>query len=418
MAVFGGRIEKMGNRRVVRHFSKSDIGDRPIIIWGGGLYGEIAYRVITDIWSGKIEAVVDNKYSRAPWYNDDLMRSEKLREYSNADILICAANAFRTIYEAIGSLGEDIRVFDLRDILTEYKKYYEKSDVPVQSPYLYGDIDLDEICLRYNYYAGEDNGYCDKIYLPYCVLCITTKCSLRCKNCAAFITHYKPQKDYSLEYIKKNFGLLLDVLDGIQELELMGGEPFLHNEFDDILQWCIEQEKIHAVKIVTNGTIMPKESTWQIMTNNKVKLVIDNYGKLSRALETMVLHARESGVRYEEQNLQKWYQLEPVVRKNITEEGLKNIYHNCNFRTCIGMTNGRFYHCNVAGHMNTVGLLTDQESDYVELENQEWNKEELRNIIREFLAIDYLKACDYCNYPENVEIPVAEQVMERMGNET
>lgn len=408
----------MRNEGAVRHFSKNDIGDRPIILWGGGLYGEIAWRVITDVWNGKIEAVVDNKYSRAPWYNGDLMRSEKLRgeEYSHADILICAANAFQTIYEALGSLGEDIRIFDLRNILLEYKNYYKESDVPVQSPYLYGDIDIDEICLRYNYYAGEDNGYCDQIYLPYCVLCITTKCSLRCKNCAAFITHYKPQKDYSLGYIKKNFGLLLEALDGIQELELMGGEPFLHSDFDAVLQWCIEQDKIHAVKIVTNGTVMPKETTWQIMKHNKVKLVIDNYGELSRAYAAMISRARESGVRYEEQNLQIWYQLEPIVRKDISEKDLKKIYHNCNFKTCIGMTNGRFYHCNVAGHMNTAGLLSDQESDYVQLENMEWSREELRDAIRELLAIDYLKACDYCNYPANIEIPVAEQVMERVEN--
>lgn len=396
-------------RREIQHFNRKDLGNRPIILWGGGQYGEIAYRVVTDLWKGKIEAVVDNKYSKVSWYSGDVIRSNQLNEYSHADILICAANAFQAIYEEIASLDQDIRPFDLKNILKEYKDYYEKDENPVSSPYLYGDIDFEEVYLRYNYYAGEDNGYCDKIYLPYCVLCITSKCSLRCKNCAAFITRYKPQKDYSLEYIKKNFSMLLEVIDGIQELELMGGEPFLHSEFDAVLQWCIEQKKIHAVKIVTNGTIMPKESTWQIMKHNKVKLVIDNYGKLSRVFDALVLRAQESGVRYEEQNLQKWYQLEPVVKRDIPVNDLRKIYHNCNFRTCIGMTNGRFYHCNVAGHMNTVGLLTDQESDFVQLENREWELEELREAVRGLLAIDYLKACDYCNYPQNIEIPVAEQ---------
>lgn len=400
----------MENGKAIWHFSREDISDRPIILWGGGQYGEIAYRVITDMWNGKIEAVVDNKFSKVPWYFDYLIRSEKLKEYSRADILICAANAFQTIYEEVASLNGDIRVFDLKEILAEYKDYYEKSNTPIQSPYLYGDIDFDEICLRYNYWGGgKNNGYLDKTYLPYCVLCITSKCSLRCKNCAAFITRYKPQKDYSLEYIRRNFGLILEVIDGIQELELMGGEPFLHGEFDAILQWCIEQPKIHAVKIVTNGTIMPRELTWQIMKHNKVKLVIDNYGNLSRVFDELVARAQESGVRYEEQNLQKWYQLEPVVKRDMPEIDLKRIYHNCNFRTCIGMTNGRFYHCNVAGHMNTVGLLTDQESDYVQLENREWDLNKLRDAIRGLLAIDYLKACNYCNYPQNIEIPVAEQ---------
>lgn len=400
----------MENKQTIRHFNRNDICDRPIILWGAGLYGEIAYRVITDLWNGQIEAVVDNKFSRVSWYEGDLIRSEKLQEYAHADILICAANAFETISEEIGKLSNDIRAFDLKEILNEYKKYYENNEQTVQSPYLYGDIDFEEICLRYNYWGGgQNNGYLDKIYLPYCVLCITTKCSLRCKNCAAFITRYKPQKDYSLEYIKKNFGLILKAVDGIQELELMGGEPFLHSEFDAVLQWCLAQEKIHAVKIVTNGTIMPKESTWQLMKHNKVKLVIDNYEELSKVFDAMVSRAQEKGVRYEEQNLQTWYQLEPIVRKHISEDGLKKIYHDCNFRTCIGMTNGRFYHCNVAGHMNTVGLLSDEQSDYVELENREWSVEELRDAIRKLLAIEYLQACDYCGYSEHIDIPVAEQ---------
>ena len=68
--------------------------------------------------------------------------------------------------------------------------------------------------------------------------------------------------------------------------------------------------------------------------------------------------------------------------------------------------------------MNTVGLLTDEESDYVELENREWDLEELRDAIRELLAIQYLKACDYCNYPKGMEIPVAEQAVEYVENET
>lgn len=144
----------MENKQTIRHFNRNDICDRPIILWGAGLYGEIAYRVITDLWNGQIEAVVDNKFSRVSWYEGDLIRSEKLQEYAHADILICAANAFETISEEIGKLSNDIRAFDLKEILNEYKKYYENNEQTVQSPYLYGDIDFEEICLRYNYWGG------------------------------------------------------------------------------------------------------------------------------------------------------------------------------------------------------------------------------------------------------------------------
>lgn len=54
----------MENEQTIQHFNRNDICDRPIILWGGGHYGEIAYRVITDLWNGKIDAIVDNKFSR------------------------------------------------------------------------------------------------------------------------------------------------------------------------------------------------------------------------------------------------------------------------------------------------------------------------------------------------------------------
>ena len=190
----------------------------------------------------------------------------------------------------------------------------------------------------------------------------------------------------------------------------MGGEPFLHSHLDDILSWCIKQDKIHAIKIVTNGTIMPKETTWQVMRHNKVKLVIDDYGKLSKEFEAIITHAKNLGIRYEKQCLQTWYQLEPISKKNFSTKKIKSIFQNCNFKTCIGMTNGRFYHCNVAGHMHTVGLLSDQDSDYVELDNKEWSKPDLRNEIYKLINIEYLNACDYCNYSSNREIPVAKQL--------
>ncbi len=74
------------------------------------------------------------------------------------------------------------------------------------------------------------------------------------------------------------------------------------------------------------------------------------------------------------------------------------------------MTNGRFYRCNVAGHMNTIGVLTDAESDYLQLEGIEWDRNVLRKELKSFLSRGYIQACDYCNLFMKQEIPVAEQL--------
>lgn len=381
---------------------------RPILLWGATMYGEMAYQVLTKVYHRNIEAVVDNKYSTTVWADVKVIRSNELEQYSGVDILVCAANAFDIIVSVVSTYEKnDIKAYDIRRILEKYKETFMQ--LGISSSYLYGDIDLDEVLLKYNYYAGINNGYDKSLYLPYCVMCITTKCTLKCRNCAAFMNHYTKRENQDVNVLISNFSKILDSIDGITELELMGGEPFLHDNFDDILMWCIRQKKIRAIKIITNGTILPKTETWENLAHYKVKLVIDDYGELSRNMNALCEMAEKYKVRYERQALQTWYQIEPIFKKNFSKEHLEKIFSSCTFRTCVGLTNGRFYHCNVSGHMNQVSLLPDEAADYIQIENVEWKAAELRNAIKKFLNIKYLSACSYCNYSSMVECEVAQQ---------
>lgn len=383
---------------------------RPVLVFGGGVYGEMAYTVLARIYNKSVEAIIDNKQREVAWADIPVIRSSQLNAYSGVDILICGANAFCNMVEEVEKYaGGDVEIYDCKELLMEYKFEKEAGNIDIESSYLYGSLNLDEMILKYNFYAGEDNGYDKKVYLSYCVLCITSKCSLKCKNCAAFITKYSEHTDYSLEYVETVFGKFLSAIDGIQELELMGGEPFLCSNFNQILKWCLGQEKICAVKIITNGTILPNQDTWALLKEDKVKLVIDDYGIVSKKMEQLIDLAKKHHVRYEIQKLQTWYGLEPVRKKGYSDREKEKIFHECIFRTCIGVTNGRLYHCNVSGHMNTVGLLSDQESDFIELEHKKWEVSQLKKEIKEFISVPYLRACDYCNYSAHIEVTVAEQ---------
>lgn len=395
----------------MKSFTRDYVMDKPIIIYGGTMYGEIAYKMITLIYGGKVEAIIENRYSRLEWTECKIIRSSELESLHEANVLVCAANSFENISREIERYtNNNVEAFDICEVLRDYRAVYLQDSGKITNSYLYGDLDVDEIVGRYEYYAGKNTEYGKNLYLSYCVLCITSRCSLKCRDCAAFIPKYKEKKDYSSAYVKENFGKILAAVDGIMELELMGGEPFLCAEFDEILTWCIGQKKIRAIKIVTNGTILPKAETWELLKHPKVKLVIDDYGSVSYRLEDVVNKAQNENVRYDKQNLQSWYRLEPIVRHGFKASQLEEIYKKCSFRTCIGLTNGRFYHCNAAGHMNSVGILKDEDSDYIQIAGKNWSEEELREELRTFLEKAYIKACDFCNLYKNEEIPVATQL--------
>lgn len=392
-------------------FSKKHINkNRMIVLFGGGIYGELTSRVINELYGGEVGAIVDNKMRELPWTTLLVMRSSELSRLHNADIIICGAGSFKNIYDTIKkSINDTCKVFDAIEIFEDFRRGVIQQKISTDNHFIYGNINLDQLIEKYNCCAGIKNQYNDRLIFPYCVLCITTKCSLRCKDCAAFVTEYRSQEEYSLEYIKNTFGKVIDAVDEIQELELMGGEPFLHTDFNHILEWCLSQGKISAIKIITNGTIMPKEDTWELMANPKVKLVVDDYRELSKYYQELLTFAQKHHVRCEEQKLQTWYGLRPIVKRQISREKHIQVFKDCYFRNCIGVTNGRFYHCNVAGHMYNAQLILDNSADYIDLCGCDDSNKDMREEIRTYMKIDCMSACAYCNFSAGIEVPVAQQ---------
>lgn len=92
---------------------------------------------------------------------------------------------------------------------------------------------------------------------------IISKCNLRCKHC--FQDDY--QKIMPLKTIKKD----LNILDkaGIFEIELTGGEPFLHPNILEIINFCCKKPSF-SLNITTNGTFLNEENISSILCFNNI----------------------------------------------------------------------------------------------------------------------------------------------------
>lgn len=77
-------------------------------------------------------------------------------------------------------------------------------------------------------------------------------CNLRCKHCYIEKSPYKQEKDFiELEKVKK---ALADIEgQNIKSIYLTGGEPLMHNDFNQILRMCLN---LTNVTILTNGTLI------------------------------------------------------------------------------------------------------------------------------------------------------------------
>ena len=60
---------------------------------------------------------------------------------------------------------------------------------------------------------------------------VTTRCTFRCKNCNMLMPYYKDPNDFSLEVLQQDADLLFSLVDDVTSFVVIGGEPFLYQNF-------------------------------------------------------------------------------------------------------------------------------------------------------------------------------------------
>ncbi len=148
-----------------------------------------------------------------------------------------------------------------------------------------------------------------KIYLPQVEFAITTTCNLKCKNCTNYIPYLPRENQRVITYADFQTYLqnLLKNADKLNALLLLGGEPLLHKELPQMLDFALNCEKIESVYITTNGTIYFSDALRAVFEkhkgNKKLWIWVSNYTanpRLAKRLKSydLVAYLREQRMNY------------------------------------------------------------------------------------------------------------------------
>ncbi len=249
----------------------------------------------------------------------------------------------------------------------------------------------------------------EKITIPYMDFSITTKCSLKCRDCTQWLPYIKEKNIYSIDDIYRWLNDMFSLIDYCIFLTILGGEPFLHPDFKEILERFIslkKEKKIGYLRIVTNGTILISDDIIETCSNNEVFLVISDYSivfdknkikKRNKLIERLDLH----GCKYFFAKDAEWTDLGTLGEKNnYTKEELDKVFETCFVHDCAGFFEGKLYRCprcfviekNNVDHLKKNEVIDFTLTKTVEKINQE---------IRAFYGLTSLSACNYCLAPQN-----------------
>lgn len=241
--------------------------------------------------------------------------------------------------------------------------------------------------------------FSEKIFLNKFEVIVTNKCSLKCKKCAAGIQYIKEPTDLEVEQILSDYDRTIELIDWTDRIVIIGGEPFLNPNLDKVLDGIFKNpktiEKVGAVKIITNGTVIPKTSVMDAISKYGVTVWISDYGEQSRQMGELISAFRIAKVNYYVMPTRRWSNVIQLNdKKNIQTRDclLVRRKEGCVTR-CRTMANGKFYLCSLLKTMDYLGISPFSTNDYVDLYD-----ENAREQIMKMLSMEnpLPNACSFC----------------------
>lgn len=277
--------------------------------------------------------------------------------------------------------------------------------------YLYSDF-LDRIFPVLSLYEYG------KLYTETTQICLTERCSLKCKHCAhACYNVPADAQDLSLEVVKQSADTLFSKVDRMREFVLLGGEPFLYEHLDEVIAYIGKEyrDRMLTFCITSNGTIVPSTDTLELCKQYNVLIRISNYTasipRLEKQYEKLCKALEAAGVTYflgEKEYVWMDYGFGRVDRK-ASEEELINVFDACK-TPCREIRGEKLYFCVQArSSAENLGFHVGK-TDYLNLEECN-NKRVILEFLTGYSDKGYLDMCNYCNGADavNYPIPVAEQ---------
>ncbi len=255
---------------------------------------------------------------------------------------------------------------------------------------------------------------------------ITTRCTLKCKNCNMFMPYYKNNIDISLENFKEDMDTLFNVADRIFSIGILGGEPLLNKELSDMILYLQETygNRIGEISIITNGTILPDDKLIEVLKKCNVKVHISNYTSTvpyNKRLEEFEEVMRANEIEYRVNSSLVWCDFGfPDNSFNFSD--VRKHMMEC-FPIFRGINDKKIYFCHVAWSAEKCGLYKLNENDYYDMTKIDKNNyEQIEEFINyslggdESFSLSFCKLCGGCGIDNKMYVKAGLQAETENGN--
>lgn len=242
------------------------------------------------------------------------------------------------------------------------------------------------------YYRGMDKS---KFRFEYDIV---DYCNLNCAGCS----HYAPigeNKYVTSNQAEVELKSLANIIkDECDIIHIMGGEPLLNPEINEILKICRNNFPNTELQVVTNGILLDKMDVlfWKTCHDLNIKICLTLYPiKLKR--DKIMAYAKMFNI-----NIIPFRNGTSFNRYLIDENGKQDInksYSQCNLKNCPLYKNNKLYPCTITGCVNKLNNYFNKNIEVTNNDYIEINNETTKEMIYDFLNKP-IPFCKYCMVSE------------------
>lgn len=208
-----------------------------------------------------------------------------------------------------------------------------------------------------------------------------------------------------IEQAKMTLNTYFQMVDTVNKISITGGEPLLNGDLGEIIReiYKYENQILDEIIMVTNGTILLKETLLQILKcNPKVKVIINNYGEISKYAEQNYQDLKKWDIRsvlYDENNRYGWIDCRNHDLKHKTERDKERQAQSCAFfqGKKYVINRGKLYTCTRSAYRIQENVIPYTENDYIDLLDNDTDIMQKREKLFALTKLKYTMSCAYCN---------------------
>lgn len=243
---------------------------------------------------------------------------------------------------------------------------------------------------------------------------VSQQCTMKCRYCCESIPYLSHSGFVPCDTIISDIQKIAHSCLFLKFVEFIGGEPFLHPEFETILKKALFIENVGYIKSFTNGTVVPSDSLCDLLKNPRIMVHLSNYEKtLSGKLLENFLRTKKKmddwGIHYIYTPNTEWKDFSSFELLTGSQYSLEERFANCPIAPCHRLFNGILYRCPHQYAGINLGKLQKREIECIDI--YQYGQKELAEMIEKFKHLPFTDACRNCTMPFDANVvPAGEQI--------